>query len=132
MEGFNPPPSPGWPAHSAGPAKIQVVYNIWITFCKTFEFLYRILPTPKSIKNLHFSKTYLNLKMSTKWNPSDQFWMPVGAPFSIKFRDMLNLLKCNMYNAKASFLLLRAPPFRNNFPSEFHVFQALLLVTIIE
>ena len=57
MEGFTPPPPPGWHAHSAGPTKIQVADIIWDTFCKIFQFVYRILPTPKLTKDSHFLKT---------------------------------------------------------------------------
>ena len=105
-EGFNPPSTPSWAAHSARPPKIQVVDIIWGTFRRISRYVYRILPTPKFIKSSHFYKTPLKLKMP-KWSILDRFWMLFGAPFSIKFRDLLNLLNCNTYNAQISFCLSR-------------------------
>ena len=41
--------------------------------------------------------------------------MPFGPPFSINFRDRLNPLVCNRYNAKASFYYFRPPILASKF-----------------
>ena len=61
--------------------------------------------------------------MTPKQTILDRFGMLFGASFLIKFRDLVNLLSGKTYNAKTSFLLIKAPPFRIICPSEFHVFS---------
>ena len=61
--------------------------------------------------------------MVSEWSIFDRFLMVFRVSFSIKFHDFLNRSNGNTYNAKASFLHFRAPPFRINFPLEFHVFS---------
>ena len=41
----------------------------------------------------------------------DDLFMQIGPLGGINSRDHLNLLNCNTYNAKTSFLHLRASPF---------------------
>ena len=48
--------------------------------------------------------------------------MPCGLPFSTKFRDRLNLLNCNKYNAKTILLRLNASHFGIKNGSTKHVF----------
>ena len=70
--------------------------------------------------------------MAPKWSIWERICMLFGAPFSIRFLDLLNLLNCNNYNAKTYLLPVMAPPFRINFPFELHVFFALLLVKMFD
>ena len=51
------------------------------------------------------------------------FWMTFGIPFSINFSDPLNVLICNSYNAKTSFLPLQASHFGIRNQSTNHVFS---------
>ena len=53
--------------------------------------------------------------------------MPVGPPFTINFRDRLNLSICNTYNAKTSFLPFQASHFGIKNQSKHHVFSYPLL-----
>ena len=70
--------------------------------------------------------------MAAKWSILDRFGMLFGTPYSIKFRDLLNLLNCNKYNEKTSVSLIKAPSFRIHFPHNFMFFQAPLLVAIFD
>ena len=49
--------------------------------------------------------------------------MTFGIPFSINFPDRLNLLICNMYNAKTSFVQFQASHFTIKNRSKNHVFS---------
>ena len=79
----------------------------FFTFSMTPQFI------PKKQKVL---KTPSNLKNRPRRCRSDRFLMFFRVQFPVKLRDLLNLLSCKKYNAKTSFLHIRAPPFRINFP----------------
>ena len=74
----------------------------------------RLLPASKNIKktslpqSIKISKTHA---LDAKGFNFDDLWMPFGSPFSINFPDRQNLLICNMYNTKTSFLQVRASYF---------------------
>ena len=71
-------------------------------------------PRPQNLKKQMFSKPSTNLTNRARGCPRPHlgsFWMSFGTPFSINFLDRPNLLICNPYNAKTSFLHLQASLF---------------------
>ena len=53
--------------------------------------------------------------MAPKWSNLDRFLMFFGPHFPIKFRDSLNFLKSNKYNAKTSFFTPQGTSFSHQF-----------------
>ena len=91
---------------------------------QSFQVCYQFVLTPKSSTSYIISKTIQNLKRLIRWPQIVQFWSIWDAfwdPFSFKFRDLLNLLDCNKYNAKPCFLQFRASHFGIKNQSTNHV-----------
>ena len=101
----------------SGPTWIMKIIG-WTRPCRQqpelLDLLARLLPAPKNIKKKSLpqsSKISKNRTLDAQCFNFNTLLMPSGPPFSINFRDHLNLSNCNNCNAKTSFLQCQASHF---------------------
>ena len=85
------------------PPQIRFCWFVGPPFARTKNIKTSILP-----KSINISK---NTTLDAQGLNFDDFLMPLGPPFWINFRDYLNLLNCNKYNAIDIFLQFPASHF---------------------